>query len=188
METCRPDGIARALSSLLTRRGLAGVLGPGVIGLAEPAKAKRKKRRKRRKKKNRKDDNAQPNVTLNAFGCVNTGDFCERADQCCSGLCTGSACQAHDASTCQAGQSDLFCKDGSTEVACTGGGGAAGLCATTTGNAGFCVTDRQCVACKKDADCQSASVCGPGAACVTCVNCVDSGGTACVASGAAGCS
>lgn len=187
MDNDRFDDAARAFPALLSRRGLAGMVGLAGLGAAEWAGAK-KKRKRRRKKNKGKTTNPTPEVKFNAFGCVNTGNFCESAAQCCSGICTNSACQAHGADICKTGQSELFCADGSTDIGCTGGGGAPGLCGTTTGNSGFCATDRQCVACKKDADCQSASICGPGAACVVCPNCLDTGGTACVASGATGCS
>lgn len=186
MDSTRFDDVARALSPLLSRRGLAGLLGLAALGTAGVAEAK-KKRKKRRKKKNKnKNDQPTPVVKLNQFGCVNVGDFCESAAQCCSGICTNAACQAHDVANCQAGNSDLFCSE-VADIACAVPGGGTGECLTTTGNAGFCGSDRQCVACKKDVDCQSESVCRAGAACVVCPGCVDTGGTACVASGAAGC-
>ncbi len=185
MDNTRFDDVTRALSPLLTRRGLAGLLGIAALGATEVADAK-KKRRKRRKKKGGDHNTPTPVVKFNAFGCVDVGAFCEAADQCCSGICTNSACRSHDVDVCQTGQSNVFCTDGVTDTSCRGGGGGKGLCATTTGSAGFCATDRQCVACKKDADCQTASTCGAGAACVICANCVDTG-TACMASGAAGC-
>lgn len=188
MDSDRFDAVTRLFAPLLTRRGLAGLLGMAALGRIDLAEAKKRKRKKKRKNKKGKGGNQPPEVKLNQFGCVNVGDFCESASQCCSGTCEGSACKAHDTGICQAGQNVIFCADGATNISCTGPGGALGLCLTTTGNAGLCATDRQCVSCKKDADCQSASVCGPGAACVVCANCLDTGGTACVASGASGCS
>jgi hypothetical protein len=183
MDHDRVDHIARALSHGFLRRAIIGAVGPAV--LAAPALVDaRKKRRKKKKKKTPPD---QRQVQFNAFGCVNVGSFCESSSQCCSGICQGSTCRGHNVDVCQAGQAELFCSDSATEIACTGEGGAAGSCGTTTGNAGFCVRDRKCFACTKDADCQTASTCGAGAACVICANCVDAGGTACVASDAAGC-
>ena len=184
MDSTRFDDVTRAISPLLSRRGLAGLLGLAALGAAGSAKAKRK-RKKRKKKK--QGQNPKPQVTLNQFGCVNVGDFCESAAQCCSGICTKSRCQAHDVDICRTGQTSVFCTDGATNTSCTGGGGGGGLCATTTGNAAFWATDRKCFTCKKDADCQPASVCGAGAACVICTNCDDAGGTACMAASAAGC-
>ena len=180
------ERLTLACSRWFSRRAVIGAIGPAL--LVTPALVDARKKRRRRKKKKKVNTGQPPPVLFNAFGCVNVQDFCENAGQCCSGICEGSKCQPHDASVCQAGQSDLFCTDGASEINCTGQGGAGGLCLTTTGNAGFCATDSQCVSCKKDADCQAASICGPGAACVVCPNCLDSGGTACVASGAAGCS
>lgn len=181
MDSGHFDDVTRAFPALLSRRRLAGLLGLAFLAAVGETAAKRR-RKKRRKKKGPK-----PQVTLNQFGCVNVGGFCESAAQCCSGICTGSRCRAHDVDICRTGQTSVFCTDGATNTSCTGGGGGEGLCATTTGNAAFCATDLQCVACKQDADCQSASVCGAGAACVICANCVDTGGTACMAAGAAGC-
>ena len=179
------DDVTRAISPLLSRRGLAGLLGLAALGSVDLAEAR--KRRKKRRNKKKKNKAPQGQVTLNAFGCVNVGGFCESAAQCCSGICTGSRCQAHDIDICRTGQTSVFCADGATDISCTGGGGGGGLCATTTGNAAFCATDRKCFTCKKDADCQPASVCGAGAACVICTNCDDAGGTACMAASAAGC-
>ncbi|MCA9878758.1 MAG: hypothetical protein KC442_13285 [Thermomicrobiales bacterium] len=177
MDSDRFDDVARALSPLLTRRGLAGLLGLTALGTAELAEAKRKRRKKKRKKKKSKNGNGndntpKPQVKLNAFGCVNVGDFCENSGQCCSGICDGAACKAHDVDSCQAGQTDLTCSGVNTNVECNAQGGGDGLCLTTTGNAGYCAGDReiaQCVTCNKDADCTG--VCGQGAACVLCANC-----------------
>ena len=181
MDSIRFDDVTRALSPLLTRRGLAGVLGVAALGMAGSADAKRKKRKKRKKKKNNNNNGNQ--VKLNAFGCVNVGDFCENAGQCCSGICQNSVCQAHDQINCQAGQTDFTCSGVNSNVEC----GNNGLCLTTTGNAGYCAEDREigpaCVACKKDADCVSA--CGQDAACVICANCP--GGVTCAGSGADSC-
>ncbi|MEZ4561500.1 MAG: conotoxin [Thermomicrobiales bacterium] len=174
MDSDRFDDVARALSPLLSRRGLAGLLGLAVLGTAEVAEAKRKKRKKRRKKKNKNGKDDKPQVEFNQFGCVNVGDFCENAGQCCSGICQNDACQAHDVATCQSGQTDLTCSGVNSNVDCITPGGGDGLCLTTTGNAGFCAGDREvapCVTCSKDADC--VSTCGLDAACVICANCPD---------------
>ena len=171
MDSNRFDDVARALSPLLSRRGLVGLLGLAALGTAELTAAKKKRKKKKKKKKN---NNQKPEVKFNQFGCVNVGDFCENAGQCCSGICTDSKCQAHDAQNCQAGNTDLTCSGVNTNVDCIAAGGGDGLCLTTTGNAGYCAGDREiapCVSCSKDADCLSA--CGPDSACVICANCPD---------------
>lgn len=170
MDSIRFDDVTRALSPLLTRRGLAGVLGLAALGTAGVADAKRKKRKKR-KKKNK--NNGGDEVKLNAFGCVNVGDFCQNSGQCCSGICEGSTCKAHDVATCLKGQTDFTCA-GVTNVDCLAPLGGEGRCLTTTGNAGYCAGDQVppadgCISCNKDADCISA--CGPNAACILCANC-----------------
>jgi hypothetical protein len=150
------------------------VLGLAALGAVDFADAKRKRRKKRKNKNKNKNKNGNE-VKLNEFGCVNVGDFCENAGQCCSGICQNDACQAHDQFNCQPGQTDLTCAAGSTNIDC---GSNDGLCLTTTGNAGYCAGDREigpCVACTKDADCVSA--CSQDAACVVCANCP--GGVTC---------
>ena len=184
MDSAQFDDATRALAPLVTRRGLAGVLGLAALGSVSVADAKRKKRKKRKKKKNK---NNGDEVKLNEFGCVNVGDFCENSGQCCSGICENDACQAHDANVCQAGQTDLSCAAQGVNADCTTPGGGDGLCVTTTGNAGFCVGDRKCFACTKDTDCQGAGVCGLDAACIVCANCDETGGTACAGTVAESC-
>lgn len=174
MDSDRFDAVTRVFAPLLTRRGLAGLLGLTALGRIDLAEAKKRKRKKKRKNKKGKGGNQPPEVKLNQFGCVNVGDFCESASQCCSGICESSACKAHDTDNCQAAQTDLTCSGVNTNVQCSAAGGGEGLCLTTTGNAGYCAGDREfapCVTCKKDADCQSA--CGLDAACVICANCPD---------------
>ena len=43
----------------------------------------------------------KPKITRNQFGCVNVGNACTKADQCCSEICEGNTrkkrCQAHNA-------------------------------------------------------------------------------------------
>lgn len=177
------DRATRALAPVLTRRGLSGLVALAAFGTTGVVDA-RKKRRKKKKKKGGPD---KRQVQFNAFGCVNVGNFCESPSQCCSGICQGSTCQGHDVDVCQAGQTALFCSEQGTDAVCTSQGGGVGLCGTTTGNAGFCVSDRKCFACTKDTDCQPATVCGVNAACIACANCDAEGGTACVTSATTGC-
>jgi hypothetical protein len=112
--------------------------------------------------------------------CKNVGRRCQRARQCCSGICRGGKrkrCKAHDSGGCRAGQQSVAC--GGEDVACTSSSGLPGLCETTTGRAEFCFASGDCFPCQKDADCRG--VCGPRAACVRCAaTCSGVGGTACV--------
>jgi hypothetical protein len=173
MESSQFDQLIRALRG--SRRSvLSGTLAiaAGWLG-AYHVEAKKKRKHKKKEKK------AKPNE----FGCLNVGTSCKNAAQCCSGMCEGKKgkkrCRAHDAGSCAAGTQLAFC-DG-MDVACTTSAGVPGGCATTTGNAGYCVATGYCVACATDADCQAADggVLGPHAACIRCATCSDSGGTAC---------
>jgi hypothetical protein len=154
MDTSRLDRLTRSVSILLSRRTLAGALGLATLALPQGIDAK--KRRKRKKK-----------IKRNAFGCVNVGGFCKNSGQCCSGICEGKKgkkkCQAHDTGGCQPGHSVADCSGES--VPCPDF--SDGQCATTTGNAAFCLFAKSQTVppCTRDADC-AADV--PGAACVLC--------------------
>lgn len=170
------DRLTSRLSRLVSRRatvgGLAALLAPS-LGDA------RKKRRRKRKKPHKKGK-----VVFNAFGCVDVGQFCQTNDQCCSGICQGKkgkkTCQAHDQSTCLAGQSDGFCSGLVGEVGCVTNTADDGVCLTTTGNAPYCAISGGCFPCATDADC--VPYCGAEAACIICpANCADAEGTMCAA-------
>jgi hypothetical protein len=159
------DALTRSLSALPSRRAIVrGFVGAGLGGalgrLPQSTVA-----RKRRKK-----------VTLNAFGCVNVGDFCRNADQCCSGICEGKKgkkrCKGHGAQGCRPGIQDNTCDEsGGTDVRCTTStGDPNGVCGTTTGNAGYCLYSGGCYGCSKDVECQA--LCGPQAACIRCDDCL----------------
>ncbi len=157
-------------SRRIALRGIASAaLGGLAASLSQNANAKRRKKKRKKEK-----------VAFNAFGCVDVGKFCKNGEQCCSGICQGKkdkkTCQAHDQSTCQAGQPSGPCAD--ADIACTTSSGDEGFCNTTTGNAGYCASAGGCFACTRDADCNEQ--CGPGAACVPCADeCQGTGGTAC---------
>lgn len=174
MNQNRFDALTRSLSGFSSRRhvlrSLAGAgLGLGVARLPDAAEAKKKRKPK------------QPKP--NAFGCLNVGDACKNARQCCSSLCQGKKgkkrCRAHDTGTCSTGGQPGTC--GGTDVACLTSLDKEGVCATTTGNAGYCVAAQFCFTCTTDGECQAAEggVLGPRAACIRCANCTDFGGTAC---------
>jgi hypothetical protein len=176
MDGNRFDSLTRAVSTLLSRRTLAGTLGLRAMTLPGLADAKKHKHKHKKKHK----------VKFNDFGCVNVGNFCKNNDQCCSGICQGKKgkkkCQAHDQSTCQSGQTITEC-GGSTNVTCTTSSGAPdGVCLSTTGQGEFCAGFATCFVCAKDADCQA--LCGPQAACIACPACAaapGNAGTACAA-------
>jgi hypothetical protein len=174
MDIARFDHLTRTVSTLLSRRTLAGTLGLGALAL--PGLAEAKKHKKRKKKK----------IKLNDFGCVNVGGFCKNSGQCCSGICSGKKgkkkCKAHNASTCTA--ADDFCLAG-VATPCTLEGGGVGQCVRTTGEASYCEADGGCVDCTKDADC--VPFCGAGAACIVCPIECGPNGTACVGASPGAC-
>jgi hypothetical protein len=181
LNTVIPPSVAALPSRRDLLRSLAGLgLGWRVSTDAEPgsaSKRKRKKRKKRRKNRKQKKQTTRQ-ITNNVFGCVDVGRYCQTADQCCSGICTGEGnqktCQAHHQTTCQPGGS--LCAPPYTE--CTTVNGDPGLCSTTTGNAGYCAARGDCYPCHRDIDCEFFY--GPGAACASCVQCSITGGTLCV--------
>jgi hypothetical protein len=177
----RFDPLAHAVGGVPSRRAIlrhvAGVgFGLGSAGLPIVAATKRQRKAKRRNAK----------IELNAYGCVNVGDFCRNAGQCCSGLCKGKKrrkrCRAHDSEGCEAGATSGLCAVGLQDVACTTSRGAPGICYTTTGNAGICAVAhgdaRLCRECAEDVECQA--LFGPGAACVPCPGDCPATGTRCV--------
>ncbi len=180
MDAFHFDHLTRTVSTVLSRRTAASVLGLGALAL--PGLADARKKRKHKKKK----------ITRNAFGCVNVDGFCKNDRQCCSGICQGrkdkKTCKDHDQSTCQAGQNTLVC-DGDANVLCTATDGTAGLCHTTTGQGAFCSAISACFVCATDADCRR--YCDRPAACTVCPGCVGSGtgnvGTGCAWVDVSGC-
>ena len=101
--------------------------------------------------------------------CVDVGELCANGGQCCSGICEGEAgnqrCQAHDTGGCQPGYTLADC--GGTDVRCPDN--SSGLCATTTGNAGYCLLHKfnRVPPCTRDADCKDFD---PRGACILCGN------------------
>jgi hypothetical protein len=157
VDESRFDGLSRVLAH--SRRGfMGGVVAAVAITTWRAPHAVAKKRQRKLKK--------------NQFGCVDVGKACRgKAANCCSGICQGkkpkkgkqdtSRCVAHDAGSCQADQNTCA----SLAITCNGGGGS---CFQTTGKGAFCgdVTDSDCRACNKDADCVAEF--GVGAACIIC--------------------
>jgi hypothetical protein len=186
MDDRRFDALSRSLVTTRSRRGLlATVAATFGLGSLLPVESEGKKNKKHKKKLKR-----------NAFGCVNVGGKCRGKNKnCCSGICQGkkpkqgkkdqSRCAAHDESTCLPGPTGTLC-DGIADIPCVPTSGPAGVCFTTTGNAGYCSASGTCSPCQKDDDC--AGVCGVGAACVPCASeCDFLGGTACVGASPGSC-
>lgn len=177
MDANRFDTVIQNLSNHPTRRTTLGLALASVLGALASAEADGKRRKQRRKKRKGPKPTPPPGEPIfNEFGCVNVGGFCENDGQCCSGICTGQRCRAHDTGGCRAGQETEFC--GGTDVSCTGSAGDTGLCSTTTGQGAFCGASGNCFACNNDSDC--IDVCGPEAACVICDGCPETGGTGCL--------
>jgi hypothetical protein len=180
MNSQRFDDLVRTLPMARRRSVLAGLAGGLLAALPLPpgrdAEAKKKNKKKRKKLKR------------NEFGCVDVGKACRgKNGNCCSGICDGkkpkpgekdkSRCQAHDESTCVAGQTIEEC-GGDDTVECETTSGRGGVCATTTGKGPYCFFGAACLVCEKDEDCEA--VCGAGAACFPCSEeCRHTGGTAC---------
>lgn len=137
-------------------------LGYGVARLPEAADATKKRKRKRREKK------AKPN----AFGCLEVGDACKIADQCCSGICEGQkgerTCRAHGNGTCNQKEEGICKAVNPALTRCNTTEGNC-LCFGTTAGSNFCANPQigsgsECAVCKKDADCEALGF-PPGFAC-----------------------
>jgi hypothetical protein len=159
----RFDGLTRSLTSVPSRRDVLRGLAAAVVGVGAARVPGVVAARKTRKPKSPKP---------NEFGCLDVGDRCKTAGQCCSGICKGKRgkrrCRAHDSGGCKAGKYPTVC--GGMDVACTTSRGKPGLCVTTTGNAGYCMATSLPYACRTDSDCRSTpgGILGPRAACYRC--------------------
>jgi hypothetical protein len=178
MDADRFDAVTRLLSRGSSRRALLRLFSGSGVGLALISLGRT----------GGASTKTSPQVKRNEFGCVNVGNKCRGRDRaCCSDRCKGkrpepgerdrSRCVAHDASTCEAGQSLQDCGGTTADVPCTTSTGVKGSCITTTGNAAYCLREAYCHECRRDADCQP--FCGAAAACVKCALCQQQGGTAC---------
>ena len=145
MDPSRFDALTRALGRAHSRRRTASAVAFGALALLGL----------------RRDAAAGP-------GCKNINKPCKKKKECCSNLCKGKKgkkkCKGHDAGTCKPESEMATC--GGADVACKTFDGQDGLCATTTGNAAFCLIALVELDCTKDADCQKEL--GPHTACVRC--------------------
>ena len=101
---------------------------------------------------------------FNEFDCVDVGGYCQKRSQCCSNVCKGNTCRAHDTGGCTKGH--IVCGAG-TPQSCTTSTFNGGACQTTTGNGLYCAAAGDAsVSCKKDTDCRKRF--GKLAACARC--------------------
>jgi hypothetical protein len=162
MNQQRLPSLTRSLTRIPSRRGvLCGIARAGLaLGLSRfPAITEAKKKRgKTRPKK------ARPN----AFGCLEVGDACRNAGQCCSGICEGKkgkrTCRAHGGGTCR--PQPGFCLD-STNILLFCNNSTTCVCHRTTADSLYCAdtSTLTCAECRKDADCVALGF-SPEAACL----------------------
>ncbi|MGH2618112.1 MAG: hypothetical protein ACRDJC_23030 [Thermomicrobiales bacterium] len=174
--------VTQSLTSLPSRRDvLRGLAGAGLgLGAARlPTMAAAKKKRKKNKK-------PKPNQ----YGCLEVGDPCKTAGQCCSGICEGTkdkrTCRAHGTGTCNQ-KAPGVCEAG--DVSDTLCNGQQCLCTRTTAGSKFCGSHAfpsACASCQRDADCVALGF-PPGTACApftgefACAGtCEETGGMACL--------
>jgi hypothetical protein len=184
MHTDHVDAMTRTWTILPSRRdvlrGLAGAgLGLGSARLPVVVAARKKRQHKNKEKK------ARPN----AFGCLEVGDPCKNATQCCSGSCDGrkgnKRCRAHDTGVCDQ-EAPGYCESASPfQTRCNNQSNC--FCTRTTAGSNICGTVNApsvCTDCKKDADCEALGL-PLGSACVPFSegNCAGNceGGMACMA-------
>jgi hypothetical protein len=177
MEKARFANVIRLLGTVSSRRMTLWALLASTFAalpassIPDDAAAKKHHHHRHTKKKR--------TIVRNAFGCVDVGGFCNNSGDCCSGVCQEKkdkkTCQAHDASTCLAGQD--VCSENQGDCVTTTGD--RGNCARTTGNASYSEAGGDCFPCTRDADC--VPFCGPQAACIICqTTCDEQGNTVCV--------
>jgi hypothetical protein len=107
--------------------------------------------------------------TAEAGVCAKVGKPCRRAEQCCSGICSGKAgkktCRSHGAGTCN-GRHNICTTPNPYLVFCNSS--ALCACIQTTAGSSFCSDLRYpsfvCADCERDADCVALGF-PPGSAC-----------------------
>lgn len=159
MDGSQFDDLTRALTE--SRRWLLkGALAAGAGLLVVPSVEAKKKKRKHKKRK--------PRATPNAFGCLDVGDACTDADQCCAGICEGKQgkkrCRAHDSGTCDQALPGICTAPSGAQSACNNRGDCG--CFRTTAGSNFCAfsPNTVCADCNSDADCLALGL-PPGSAC-----------------------
>jgi hypothetical protein len=164
MEAQEFDRLTRFLGLAAARRRiLAGLALSPFVGLASAlrvnyAEAKKQTREKKQSKPN-------------AFGCLEVGDACKYAEECCSGNCAGrqgeKRCRAHGAGTCNHGMPGFCGAADPAQALCNDSMSC--VCLETTGGSTFCgslaARVSGCADCRKDADCLALGL-PSGSACV----------------------
>jgi hypothetical protein len=158
------DQLARSLAWAPSRRHVLRGLASAGLGLAvvRPSPLVEAKKKRKRKKKAKK---AKPNE----YGCLEVNDPCRSADDCCSGICEGKKCRAHDTGICRQDKTGA-CTASLNELPSLTCGNEC-YCFRTTAGSNFCAFppaakgDPKCADCKKDADCLALGF-PAGAACV----------------------
>lgn len=154
MDGAQFDSMLRDLAA--SRRvylgGLLALAGGWRLPASSEAKQNRKKRRPRKPKPN-------------AFGCLNVGQLCKSADQCCSGICDGKKrkrkCTAHGTGTCDQQGPEICTRD--PPIALTCNNDMTCRCFGTTGGSIVCARYEptvSCVQCARDADCEAVGLPG----------------------------
>jgi hypothetical protein len=158
MDGHRFDVLVRSVTE--SRRSLLGAALAAATGWLVPNIGETRKKHPHKKKRKK----AQPNQ----YGCLEVGDRCKSADQCCSGICKGKKgkkrCRAHDTGTCIQGIPDACDPDNPAIAVCNSD---VCLCLRTTAGSNFCADANltACADCKKDADCEALGY-PAGSACV----------------------
>ena len=162
MEAQRFDTFARLMVRPAARRRLLFGLAAGpFLGLIAARLADDTEAKKKRKRKKRKDKKPQPNE----FGCLEVGQSCKNADQCCSGICEGKKCRAHHTGTCIQDSPGACTAENPAALKCNNAGGC--LCFGTTAGSLACVyaVAEICAECTRDPDCEALGF-PPGSVCV----------------------
>lgn len=162
MDGSRFDGFTRSLTA--SRRSLvAGALAHAGGWLsANSIDARRKRKHKKKKHK--------PKAEPNEYGCLEVGDPCSNADQCCSSICEGKqgkqTCRAHETGTCKQDGPQICVIDPPLALTCNNDDTC--RCFGTTAGSIACTRHQveSCANCQKDADCAAlgyppGSVCAP---------------------------
>jgi hypothetical protein len=157
MDSSQFDQFTRSLTG--SRRSLLDgslALAAGWLGVSVTEAKKKRKKRKPKKPK------------PNAFGCLEVGDPCKSAEQCCSGECEGKKgkkrCRAHGNGTCNQ-TIPAFCEPDNPTISLCNSDSC--VCVRTTAGSNFCTSTQgvQCADCTKDADCEALGF-FPGSACL----------------------
>lgn len=178
MDGSRFDNLIRSLTK--SRRSLLGgslAMATGWLGVSA-SDARKKRKRKRKRKKKEQPSPLPPTTpppppplpqTPNEYGCFEVGDPCTSAADCCSSICEGNVCRAHDTGICSQDKPGV-CSATTTDVPTFVCGNDC-YCFHTTAGSNYCavppaaVGSPKCADCKKDADCLALGY-PSGSACV----------------------